>query len=142
MLRTESGRAVSHAALLEALLERQGVEAEVQPGARPKTVLCGDCRVPVRVGKTGTIPLLCAACRRKNISLRGADAKRARGQCTSCGSPAKPGRTKCAPCTERGAYLLWRRYRLDRGLPTRLYAIGSGTKPRAASGTIGSLPYA
>lgn len=88
ILKTETGRNVSHGLLLESLLRRAELEVQVQDGKRPTAILCERCRKVVPLQPKGAIPRWCQDCRTK---------------CTRCGktknSPTKP--TECRECRDR-----------------------------------------
>lgn len=62
LLRTESGKVISHGDLIRGLLKREHIEIEVQEGKRPTGGIC-DCGRPFRIGARGSIPKTCKRCR-------------------------------------------------------------------------------
>lgn len=55
--------AETHDRILEALIKREGIEAEVVGAKRPATVLCVDCGDPIVVSRMGRIPVRCISCK-------------------------------------------------------------------------------
>lgn len=63
LLKTESGRTVTHGEVVAGLLARASVEAEVIDGVRPEFVKCEACAKPIKVKPTGgALPRKCDRC--------------------------------------------------------------------------------
>lgn len=71
LLKTESGRTVTHGEVMGALLARAEIEVAVVDGKRPEWIACADCKVPVKVQKIGVIPIGCARCTGRECSACG-----------------------------------------------------------------------
>lgn len=63
VLKTESGRVVTHGEVMASLLSRAAIDAEVVDGKRPDFVMCRECSAPVKVSKSGPLPTKCMVCR-------------------------------------------------------------------------------
>lgn len=87
LLKTESGRIVTHGEVMGALLARAEIEVAVVDGKRPEWIACADCKVPVKVvNTTGYPPRKCKVCSGK--------------ECCVCGGPrTKEGKGMCRACT-------------------------------------------
>lgn len=62
MLRTDAGTLVTHGQVLQGLLLRAQIEADVRDKERPAFVSCRECHAPVPVAATGPIPGRCDVC--------------------------------------------------------------------------------
>lgn len=63
LLKTESGKVVTHGEVLGGLLKRAEIEAEVVDGERPEWISCKTCKAPVKVTRaSGTLPNRCGIC--------------------------------------------------------------------------------
>lgn len=63
LLKTESGRVVTHGEVMAGLLTRAEIEVAVVDGKRPEWIACAVCKVPVKVvHSTGFVPKMCKQC--------------------------------------------------------------------------------
>lgn len=101
-LKTEKGDPISHGQVMQALFTKHGIENAVQDGVRPKTVFCGECRLPVAVKRcSGALPTFCGSiCRNRSRHK-----KEPRGECSGCGGPvgsrSLKASGKCRRCVAR-----------------------------------------
>ena len=61
-LRTDKGRVITTAELAESLVKRADLEHAFVKGARPKTILCAECKKVVMVARIGPVPRRCKTC--------------------------------------------------------------------------------
>lgn len=89
LLKTESGKIVTHGQLVAGLLQKQAIEAEVVDGKRPEWISCEACKVPVKV-HPGPLPQKCRVCSGRACSECGAKraARGIPGMCIGCAKRA------------------------------------------------------
>ena len=87
LLKTDTGKIVTHGEVLAGLLARAEIEVAVADGKRPEWVSCETCRVPVHVHHNGRIPSKCDVHSGKVCSECGKvrpSAKGEPGMCRAC----------------------------------------------------------
>lgn len=96
LLKTESGRVVTHGEVVAGLLARAEIEVAVVDGKRPEWIACEVCRVPVKVTHAnGNLRRKCKACKEEAYYTN----------CNECGNRVKKkhGKDKqvCKSCSMR-----------------------------------------
>lgn len=83
LLKTDTGKTVTHGQVLQGLLTKAEIEAAVIDGRRPPVVFCEKCNTLVKASCRGPIPRLCAACRKHEWRAE----RQRSGGCVACGAP-------------------------------------------------------
>ncbi len=94
LLKTESGRVVTHGEVMGALLARAEIEVAVVDGKRPDRLPCRECGLPVQQNRQGPDALFCAKHKLKKTCTGGCGKLVRRwgsGFCRSCATRAAMG---------------------------------------------------
>lgn len=87
LLKTESGRVVTHGEVMTGLLVRSEIEREVFDGRLPEWIACETCKIPVKVSVFGgRLPKKCDKCTGK--------------KCVECGRLRGGARGRPGPCKD------------------------------------------
>ena len=105
LLKTDTGKVVTHGQVLQGILKQAELDAEVQDGKRPRLVRCETCRGPVAVGPIGPFPRWCALCRIERCSKCSKEITRSKknsGLCRSCSMARRNARLSAEEKSSRG----------------------------------------
>lgn len=155
LLKTESGRVVTHGEVMGALLARAEIEVAVVDGKRPEWIACEVCKVPVKVPPNGgPIPTQCKVCAGKICTSCGApraqnksggsyalcvECVKARSKARStckCGGKKNPRSMQCRKCKKSEAKAIAKKYR------DRFCSCGKQLRPEARSKNCGKCASA
>jgi hypothetical protein len=100
-IKTDAGRVVTHADLLQGLFERAAVEVAVVDGARPEWITCVDCGAVVKVPPVGGNPKRCKSCARRHRIVKATRVRPEWVTCADCGELSAAGLDQTAPPMER-----------------------------------------